>query len=54
MYQYSQDSAVRITVPRKIQMTYGDKWPILAVWIFPTVLLGVAVSWLLWYVDYSD
>jgi hypothetical protein len=38
----------------KMQSSYGDKWPLLAVWIFLTVLLGVAVSWLLWYLDYSD
>ena len=38
----------------KMQSSYGDKWPLLAVWIFLAVLLGVAVSWLLWYLDYSD
>jgi hypothetical protein len=38
----------------KMQSVYGDKWPILAVWIFLGVLLGVAVSWMLWYLDYSD
>lgn len=38
----------------KIQSMYGNKWPMLAVWIFLTVLLGVAVTWLFWYLDYSD
>jgi hypothetical protein len=38
----------------KMQSMYGDRWPILAVWIFLGVLLGVAVSWMLWYLDYSD
>jgi hypothetical protein len=38
----------------KIQSLYGDRWPMLAVWIFLAVVLGVAVSWLLWYLDYSD
>jgi hypothetical protein len=38
----------------KLQSVYGDKWPILAVWVFLALLLGVAVSWLLWYLDYSD
>jgi hypothetical protein len=45
---------VAVGVYFKMQSVYGDKWPILAVWIFLTVLLGVAVSWLLWYLDYSD
>ena len=44
---------VALGVYAKIQATYGDKWPLLAVWIFLGVLLGVAVSWMLWYVDYS-
>ena len=38
----------------KIQSMYDNRWPMLAVWIFLTVMLGVAVSWLLWYLDYSD
>ena len=37
----------------KMQSMYGDRWPMLAVWIFLTVMLGVAVTWLLWYLDYS-
>jgi len=37
----------------KMQWAYGDKWPIMAVWIFLGVLLGVVVSWMLWYLDYS-
>jgi hypothetical protein len=45
---------IALGVYAKMQSTYGDKWPLLAVWIFLGVLLGVAVSWLLWYVDYSD
>ena len=45
---------IAVGVYFKMQSVYGDKWPILAVWIFLTVLLGVAVSWLLWYLDYSD
>ncbi len=38
----------------KMQSVYGDRWPILAVWVFLGVLLGVAVSWMLWYIDYGD
>jgi hypothetical protein len=38
----------------KIQSLYGNRWPMLAVWIFLTVILGVAVTWLFWYLDYSD
>jgi hypothetical protein len=38
----------------KIQSMYGNRWPMLAVWIFLAVLLGVAVTWLFWYLDYSD
>jgi hypothetical protein len=44
---------VALGVYAKMQSSYGDKWPLLAVWIFLAVLLGVAVSWLLWYLDYS-
>ena len=45
---------VALGVYAKIQSMYGNRWPMLAVWIFLTVLLGVAVTWLLWYLDYSD
>jgi hypothetical protein len=45
---------VALGVYAKIQSMYGDRWPMLAVWIFLTVLLGVAVSWLFWYLDYAD
>ncbi len=44
---------VALGVYAKMQASYGDKWPLLAVWIFLGVLLGVAVSWMLWYLDYS-
>ena len=37
----------------KMQSLYGDRWPMLAVWVFLTVMLGVAVTWLTWYLDYS-
>jgi hypothetical protein len=45
---------VALGVYAKIQSMYGDRWPMLAVWIFLAVLLGVSVTWLLWYMDYSD
>jgi hypothetical protein len=45
---------VALGVYAKIQSMYGDRWPMLAVWLFLAVILGVAVSWLLWYLDYSD
>jgi hypothetical protein len=45
---------VALGVYAKIQSMYGNRWPMLAVWIFLTVMLGVAVTWLLWYLDYSD
>lgn len=38
----------------KIQMTYGNRWPIWTVWIFLGTLILTALFWLLWYVDYSD
>ena len=38
----------------KIQSMYGDRWPMMAVWIFLVVTLGVSVSWLFWYLDYAD
>jgi hypothetical protein len=44
---------VALGVYAKIQSMYGDRWPMLAVWIFLTVMLGVAVTWLVWYLDYS-
>ena len=45
---------VALGVYAKIQSMYSDRWPMLAVWIFLAVVLGVAISWLLWYLDYSD
>jgi hypothetical protein len=45
---------VALGVYLKMQSMYDDRWPILAVWIFLGILLGVAVSWMLWYLDYSD
>jgi len=45
---------VALGVYAKIQSSYGDKWPLLAVWIFLGTLLGVGVSWMFWYIDYSD
>jgi hypothetical protein len=45
---------VALGVYLKIQSMYGNRWPMLAVWIFLTVMLGVTVTWLLWYLDYSD
>jgi hypothetical protein len=45
---------VALGVYLKIQSMYHDRWPMMAVWIFLAVSLGVAVSWLLWYLDYSD
>ena len=44
---------IALGVYAKMQMSYGDRWPRLAVWIFLGVLLGVLVSWMLWYLDYS-
>ena len=38
----------------KIQMTYGDKWPVWTVWIFLGTVILTALSWLYWYIDYSD
>jgi len=45
---------VAVGVYAKIQSMYGNRWPMLAVWIFLAVMLGVTVTWLLWYLDYSD
>jgi hypothetical protein len=38
----------------KMQNTYHDRWPLLAVWIFLGASLLAALSWLFWYLDYSD
>ncbi|HQQ78079.1 MAG TPA: hypothetical protein PLB01_12060 [Thermoanaerobaculia bacterium] len=38
----------------KIQMTYGDKWPVWTVWIFLGTVILTALFWLFWYIDYSD
>jgi hypothetical protein len=45
---------VALGVYLKMQSMYDNKWPLLAVWVFMGVLLFVAVTWLLWYLDYSD
>ena len=45
---------VALGVYLKIQSMYGNRWPMLAVWVFLAVMLGVTVTWLLWYLDYSD
>jgi hypothetical protein len=44
---------IALGVYLKLQSVYGDKWPLLAVWVFMALLLFVAVTWLLWYLDYS-
>jgi hypothetical protein len=38
----------------RIQSLYGNKWPLLAVWIFLGTMLLTALFWLFWYLDYSD
>lgn len=38
----------------KMQLTYHDKWPLLAVWIFLGTSILAALSWLFWFLDYSD
>lgn len=38
----------------KIQMTYGNKWPVWTVWIFLGTVILTALFWLIWYLDYSD
>lgn len=45
---------VAVGVYLKMQSLYGDRWPMLAVWIFLAVLLGVSLTWLIWFLDYSD
>lgn len=45
---------VALGVYWKVQSVYGDKWPLLAVWIFLGTLLLTALFWLFWYLDYSD
>jgi hypothetical protein len=45
---------VALGVYLKMQSLYGNRWPMLAVWIFLAVLLGVSVTWLIWFMDYSD
>jgi uncharacterized membrane protein len=43
-----------IGVYAKIQMTYGNRWPIWTVWIFLGTVILTALFWLFWYLDYSD
>ncbi len=38
----------------KLQNTYNDRWPLLAVWVFLGGCVIGALSWLLWYIDWSD
>jgi hypothetical protein len=45
---------VALGVYWKMQATYGNKWPLLAVWIFLGTLLLAALFWLFWFLDYSD
>lgn len=45
---------VALGIYAKLQATYGDKWPLLAVWLFLGTLLLTALFWLFWYLDYSD
>lgn len=45
---------VAVGIYLKIQSMYGNKWPLLAVWIFLGTLLLTALFWLFWYLDYSD
>ncbi len=45
---------VAFGVYAKIQMTYGNKWPIWTVWIFLGTVILTALFWMLWYLDYSD
>lgn len=45
---------VALGIYAKLQSTYGDKWPLLAVWIFLGTMILTALFWLFWYLDYSD
>ena len=45
---------VAVGVYAKMQLTYHDKWPIWAVWIFLGTVILTALFWLIWYLDYSD
>ena len=38
----------------KIQNTYHNRWPLLAVWVLLGTLVLTALFWLVWYLDYSD
>lgn len=45
---------VALGVYAKIQMTYGNRWPIWTVWIFLGTVILTALFWMVWYLDYSD
>ena len=38
----------------KLQDTYHDRWPLLAVWLVLGSLVLAALFWLIWFLDYSD
>ncbi len=38
----------------KLQTTYHDRWPLWSVWIFLGGSVLAALSWMFWYLDYSD
>jgi hypothetical protein len=38
----------------RIQSVYGDRWPLLTVWVFLGTMLVTALFWLFWFLDYSD
>ncbi len=45
---------IAIGIYWRIQSLYGNKWPLLAVWIFLGTMLLTALFWLFWYLDYGD
>ncbi len=45
---------VALGVYFKIQMTYGNRWPVWTVWIFLGTVILTALFWMIWYLDYGD
>ncbi len=46
--------ALLVAAYAKLQMTYGNRWPLWTVWIFLGGSVIAALSWMFWYLDYSD
>ena len=38
----------------RVQQTYGDQWPLMAVWLMMAAAILTAFGWILWYMNKGD